>query len=74
MRWLQASSKPTNVNARPLPYLFVRINTKELGWQNICKQLWMKTIKIHLAESADQETLVPTSSSTHPIKGILNFD
>ena len=61
LRWLQGSSNPTNINPRPLPYMFVRINTKQLGWANVCKQLWMKSLEI-------QGTLAPAIKSTHPTK------
>ena len=53
LKWLQGHGKQANVLSQPLPYLFVRINTKNLDWRQIYKQLWSKTIAVHAAESSD---------------------
>ena len=53
LKWLQGHGKQVSVLSQPLPYLFVRINTKNVGWQQIYKQLWSKTIEVHSAGSRD---------------------
>ena len=76
LRWLQGSSNPTNINPRPLPYMFVRINTKQLGWANICKQLWTKSLAIHRTHKSEG-TLKPAinATTTRPIKVVaMNSD
>jgi len=48
MKWLH--SKP----ALPLPYLFASIETVNPEWQTLMKDLWMKTLSIHMTNTTDK--------------------
>ena len=63
LKWLQGSGMPDNVNIQPLPYLFVKIETHNPGWQEEWKRLWEKTIRVHSKQAKINQTVSPTMLS-----------
>ena len=57
LRWLQDYNKPANLLDRPMPYLFVKLNTTKWGWQDTSKRLWEKTIQVHLIKNGNKDNL-----------------
>ena len=73
LKWLQGSGIPDNANIQPLPYLFVKIETNNPGWQEEWRKLWKKTIRIHSKETKIDQTVSPTVHSKELLRDTIHF-
>jgi len=61
LKWLH-SKQPL-----PLPYLFASIEMTNPEWQIVLKQLWLKTLTIHLGKTSTPATSTTPSAPTSEI-------